>query len=83
MKRFEYFVGVLPEDKQRLQDMLTQLTEISEPSMKIKKLYEFDDPNGYYTWAVEGTEANYSMFLSMTRHGEASFIKSINHYQQD
>lgn len=79
MKKFEYFVQVLPKDKQKLEELVDHLENIEEPSLKIKKLLDYQDPNtDYFSVVVEGEEASYSMFSSMAQGGDNSLVKSVN-----
>lgn len=78
MKKFEYFVGVNPKDKEVLDRLLNHLCEIDESNLKIKKLYEFTDPSSYFICAVEGTEANFNLFSAMKEAGDYSIIKLLD-----
>jgi hypothetical protein len=65
----EYFVGILPEDRQIF------LNYIQELDIKIKG--EFDDTHGYYCFVIEGEMSTYSNFL------EKDFVKSLEHFCDD
>jgi len=67
----EFYVGVLPEDRQKLLDFIEEL----KSDIKIKG--EFDDPHGYYSFIIEGEMSTYSNFL------EKDFVKSLEHFCDD
>ena len=65
----EYFVGILPEDRQKLLDFIQDL------DIKIKG--EFDDPGGYYSFTLEGEMNTYDKFIGK------DFVKSLEHFWDD
>jgi hypothetical protein len=67
-KRVEYFVGVLPEDRQLL------LTFIEELNAGIVVEGEFDDPDGYYSFMLSGDVSTYDKFI------DVDFIKSLENF---
>lgn len=67
----EFYVGVLPEDKQKLLDFIEGL----KSDIKIKS--EFDDPDGYYSFTLEGSVDAYDYFVGK------DFVKSLEHFWDD
>jgi hypothetical protein len=67
----EFYVGVLPEDRQKLLDFIEEL----KSDIKIKG--EFDDPHGYYSFTLEGSINTYDYFIGK------DFIKSLEHFWDD
>ena len=67
-KPVEYYVGVLPEDKQKL------LNFIKELNAGIEVRGEFDDPDGYYSFTLVGDVSTYDMFMGV------DFIKSLENF---
>jgi hypothetical protein len=65
----EYYVGILPEDRQKLLDFIQK--------MDVKVKSEFDDPDGYYSFTIEGEINTYSNFLGK------DFVKSLEHFWDD
>jgi hypothetical protein len=67
----EFYVGILPEDRQKLLDFIEEL----KSDIKIKG--EFDDPHGYYSFTLEGSINTYDYFIGK------DFIKSLEHFWDD
>ena len=78
--RMEYYVGILPEDREKLVAAIEFLNDNPNYRWQVKVLSEFDYPDGYYTFQMEGTPDSYRHFL---RHAnEEGFVKSLNHYEE-
>lgn len=67
----EFYVGILPEDRQKLLDFIESL----KSDIKIKN--EFDDPEGYYSFTLEGNVDVYDYFVGK------DFVKSLEHFCDD
>lgn len=64
----EYYVGVLPEDRQRLLDFIKELNA----GIVVKA--EFDDPDGYYSFTLVGDVSTYDRFIGI------DFVKSLENF---
>lgn len=67
----EFYVGILPEDRQKLLDFIEGLNS----NIKIKG--EFDDPDGYYSFTLEGNVDVYGYFVGK------DFVKSLENFWDD
>ena len=65
----EFFVGILPEDTSKLLSLFKEL--------EILIKHEYDDPDGYYTYIIDGNWEQYAVLLNQTR-----FVKSLTHYEE-
>jgi len=75
-----YYIGILPEDRGRLRSTIEFLNDNPNWRWSVKVLYEFDDPDGYYTFLMEGNEETYRHFLRLSTN--EGFVKSLNHYEE-
>lgn len=71
---FNYEVGVLLPDRPKFWEFVFNLNEDSDEMYHINVRAEFDDPDGYYVYFVQGTSESYKCFL------EAAFVKSLVAY---
>ena len=71
----EYFIGVLPNDRQVAKDFIEELNSIKDSKINIKG--EYDDPDGYYTFVLDGTIESYDLFMNQP------FIKSLENFWED
>ena len=78
MKTFDYYVGVLPEDKEAFLAIVKNLNESEDIRQHVEVKGEFDDPNGYYSYTVHGTWVSYDVFLQLAGNP----IKSIEHFEE-
>jgi hypothetical protein len=78
--RMVYYVGILPEDRGKLKATIEFLNENPNFRWQVKVLSEFDDPDGYYTFQIEGTGESYKHLLQLATN--EGFIKSLNHYEE-
>jgi hypothetical protein len=76
MKRITFYVGILPEDSQELLSFVSDLNEDSDPKFAASVQGTFDDPHGYFEYAIKGTWESYKCFMNR------SFVKSLNHYEE-
>lgn len=74
----EYFIGILPEDKQKLLDFVEKYNNESNSlsRQKIDIRSEWDDPHGYYTFGIVSDWVSYDEF------GKQSFVKSREHFEE-
>ena len=77
--KMEYYVGILPEDREKLKNSIEFLNDNPNYKWQVKVLSEFDDPHGYYTFQLEGTPDSYRHFLREA-HDEG-YVKSLTHYE--
>ena len=77
--KFEYYLGILPEEREEFERHVEHLNELGDWKYAIKVLSEFDDPDGYYTFQIEGTPDSYRYFLRLATN--EGFVKSLNHYE--
>lgn len=77
--KMEYYVGILPEDREQFESTVEFLNDNPDWKWHVKVISEFDDPEGYYTFQIEGTPDSYRHFLRKA-HDEG-FVKSLNHYE--
>jgi len=75
-----YYIGILPEDRGRLRSTIEFLNDNPNWRWSVKVLYEFDDPDGYYTFLLEGNEETYRHFLGFSTN--EGWVKSLNHYEE-
>lgn len=80
MKKFEYYVGVLPEDRVKFWDYVFNLNEDSDVMYHVSVKAEYDDPYGYYTYCLYGTDESYKCFLDACK---MSFVKSVENFEED
>jgi hypothetical protein len=82
----EYYVGIDPKDREKFDSYVEYLNndQQCDPKCKIEVLHEFDDPDGYYTFMIQGHWDSYTKFLGETGYGRETdgFVKSINHYEE-
>jgi len=76
-KKFNFEIGFIPEDRHQIDEFIHELNEDSDPVYFVKKIREYDDPDGYYTYSLIGSEEAYKCFMGYER------IKSLNHYLGD
>ena len=81
MKRIEYYVGILPEDKDTMMCAISSLNESENTNMHVEIVGEFDDPNGYYSYTIKGTWDSYRTFLNDETHNP-KFVKSLEHFEE-
>lgn len=79
-ERIDFYVGIVPEDKPKLMEFVNILNEDSDPKFQIFIKNEFDDPDGYYNFVINGTWESYKCFLDGC--GKGSFIKSLTNYEE-
>jgi hypothetical protein len=77
--KFDFYVGIIPEDREKFMQLVNLLNEDSDQNFHIFLKNEFDDPDGYYTFAINGTWDSYKCFLDECKEGK--FIKSLTHYE--
>ena len=78
MRIVDFYVGVLPEDRQRFVDFTHILSESDvDHRYKIYIKGEYNNPNGYFTFSVRGTWADYRLTSGQ------DFVKSIEHFEDD
>lgn len=82
MAKVEYYVGILPEDREKFEEYVEYLNDDAHCDWKFKVeiLNEFDDPDGYYTFQIQGYWDSYNKFLEQTKNN--GFVKSITHYEE-
>jgi hypothetical protein len=80
MKKIKYYVGILPQDQPRFWEYVFNLNEDTDAMYHVRVVGEFDDPGGYYSFTVEGTWESYKCFLNAAK---MSFVKSVEHFEQD
>lgn len=78
--RIDFYVGIVPKDKSKLMEFVNILNEDSDPKFQVFIKNEFDDPEGYYNFVINGTWESYQCFLDEC--GKVSFIKSLTHYEE-
>ena len=66
----EFFVGILPESN--------FLAHAEKNLLDIKN--EYDDPDGYYTYIIDGTFEDYKLLSSEANHN--SFVRSLEHFEE-
>ncbi len=81
MAKVEYYVGILPEDREKFEEYVDYLNDDAHCDWKFKVeiLNEFDDPNGYYTFQIQGHWDSYMKFAQLA---PGSFMKSLAHYEE-
>lgn len=79
MAKFEYYLGIIPEDRGEFERHVEHLNNLEDWKYKVKVLSEFDDPHGYYTFQIEGTPDSYRYFFRLTE--DRGFVKSLMHYE--
>ena len=81
MAKVEYYVGILPEDREKFEEYVEYLNDDAhcDWKFKIEILNEFDDPNGYYTFQIKGYWDSYNKFLGLA---PGCFVKSLTHYEE-
>jgi hypothetical protein len=80
MKKIPYYIGILPEDQAKFWDFVFNMNEDTDPVFHINVLKEWDDPDGYYTFAILGTWESYQCFLDAAM---GSFIKSVENFVEE
>lgn len=70
MQKLSFVVETLPQHNQQIKRLATSLTAVEDADMKITIKQEIEAPTGELTLIIEGTEATYSMFESMTKSVE-------------
>ena len=78
--KMEYYVGILPEDREKFDETVEYFNDSPDWRFRVKLLSEFDDPEGYYTIQIEGTPDSYGHFLRNAQSG--GFVKSLNHFEE-
>lgn len=79
-EKIDFYVGVIPRDKGKLMQMVNLLNEDADPNFQVFVKNEFDDPDGYYNFVINGSWESYKCFLDEC--GLNSFIKSLTHYEE-
>jgi hypothetical protein len=74
--KIEFYVGIIPKDKDKLEELICTLNEDADQKFFVEKKYTFDDPDGYFTYAIIGSWEAYECFMNQ------AFIKSLNHYEE-
>ncbi len=75
MDKIVFYVGVIPEDIEKVQNHLLNFNN-SQPEVVAEVKGNFDDPYGYYEFAIEGNWDSYKSFLGLP------FVRSLNHYEE-
>jgi len=76
-KKILFYVGINPEDQIKLKDFIGNFMEDDvDEKFHINIVNEFDDPDGYYTYLLEGSWYSYKCFSGR------DFVKSLNHYEE-
>jgi hypothetical protein len=79
-KKFDFYVGVLRRDINRIMDFINLLNEDSDPNYRVFVKNQYDDPDGYYNLVVNGSWQSYKCFLDESKSQE--YIKSLEHYEE-
>ena len=74
--KIEFYVGILPRDKNKLDELIHNLNEDSDQKFFVEHLSTFDDPEGYLNYTLRGSWDSYKCFL------DQKFIKSLEHYEE-
>jgi hypothetical protein len=72
----DFYVGILPENRNDLLDLVGLLNEDSDKSFFVQKMREYDDPDGYYTFHLRGSWEAYKCFQN------SLFVKSLQHDEE-
>jgi hypothetical protein len=81
--RFEFYVGIIPEDEEKFFDYIDILNYDSSTRYPVVEVLScFDDPNGYFTLVVKGDLVAYSKFYKNTEE-DINWVKSLYHYEED
>lgn len=75
-KIIEFYVGIIPRDKSKLDEFIHMLNEDSDQKFFIEHTSTFDDPDGYLNHTLKGTWEAYKCFLNQP------FVKSLEHYEE-
>jgi len=79
-EKIDFYVGIIPKDREKLMQMINLLNEDTDPNFQVFIKNEFDDPDGYYNFVMNGTWESYKCFLDEC--DKSKFIKSLNHYEE-
>jgi hypothetical protein len=79
-EKIDFYVGIIPRDREKLMQMVDLLNEDTDPKFHVFVKNEFDDPEGYYNFVINGTWESYQCFLDET--GKGKYIKSLTHYEE-
>lgn len=76
-KKIQFEVGIIPGDEMKLKDFINSLIEDDvDEKFHMRIINEFDDPDGYYTYLLEGSWDSYQCIMGQ------KFVKSISHYEE-
>lgn len=77
MTRFEFYVGVLPQDVQEFKMYVHEINGTLPEADRVSVGNSFDEHDGYYTFCCAGTWSTFNAFT------ETDFVKSLEHFQED
>ena len=77
MTKFEFYVGVLPQNVQEFKMYVREINTILPEEDHVSVGNSFDELDGYYTFCCTGTWSTYKAFA------ETDFVKSLEHFQED
>lgn len=80
IENFNFYVGVLPKDSNKVLDLVSILNEDADPKYQVFVKNEYDDPEGYYTYVINGNQKAYRCFLEES--SKNNYIKSLTHYEE-
>jgi hypothetical protein len=79
-EKIDFYVGIIPKDREKLMQMVNLLNEDTDPNFHVFIKNEFDDPDGYYNFVMNGTFKSYQCFLDEC--GSNKFVRSLTHYEE-
>ena len=74
--KIEFYVGIVPRDKDKLSGFIKTLNEGENENLFVEHTSTFDDPDGYLCHTIKGTWEAYKCFM------EQPFLKSLEHYEE-
>jgi len=76
MNLIEYYIGIQPDDTQKLIEFMSILNSDIDTNLHVTVMYTYDDPIGYFTYCIKGTWESYKEFLNQY------WLKSVNHFEE-
>lgn len=80
MAIIEYYVGILLEDREIFENWVFKLNHYNDWRYQVKILREFDDPDGYYTFLIQGYWDSYNQFVELS--WKNGLVKSLTHHEE-
>lgn len=78
-QKINYYVGIALDDREQFEKFLKNLNSQGDWHLDCKIIEEFDDPESYYTFVIEGHWPSYIEFSNNAK--SKGFVKSLYHFE--